>query len=171
MKKQKDPAFLFYSGDFLAGTYTMSFEERGKYITLLCIQHQKGFVTDGDMKSVLNEEDIIIAEKFIKKTDGKWYNERLEDVIERRKVFTESRRNNGSKGGRPKKQTIEKPYGNHMETISKPNENHTGTGTGTGNSNLKLVTGNKIDSIENNITDKDTKELLNKFDKMFSDGI
>ena len=38
----KDPAFLFYSNDFLTGTYTMTDEQVGKYIRLLCLQHQKG---------------------------------------------------------------------------------------------------------------------------------
>jgi hypothetical protein len=33
----KDPAFLFYSNDFLSGTYTMSDDQVGKFIRLLCI--------------------------------------------------------------------------------------------------------------------------------------
>ena len=31
----KDPAFLFYSSDFLTGTLLMSMEQKGKFITLL----------------------------------------------------------------------------------------------------------------------------------------
>ena len=38
----KDPAFVFYTGDFLTGVIDMTMEERGQYITLLCLQHQKG---------------------------------------------------------------------------------------------------------------------------------
>lgn len=132
--KGKDPAFLCYSGDFLAGTYTMNYEQRGKFITLMCIQHQKGFLTEGDMKSVLTEEDYILFEKFYKDSDGKYYNQKMTDVIEERKSFTESRRLNGLKGGRPKKETKEeanenlmrtkeKPNGYHMLTYRKPNEN------------------------------------------------
>ena len=37
----KDPAFLFYSSDFLSGTMLMTDEEIGQYIKLLCLQHQK----------------------------------------------------------------------------------------------------------------------------------
>ena len=38
----KDPAFLFYSSDFLTGTMFMSNEQVGLYIRLLCAQHQHG---------------------------------------------------------------------------------------------------------------------------------
>ena len=39
---ERDPAFLFYSSDFLSGIADLNMEERGQYITLLCVQHQKG---------------------------------------------------------------------------------------------------------------------------------
>ena len=42
----KDPAFLFYSSDFLSGTFTMTNEQIGKYIRLLCIQHQKYILSE-----------------------------------------------------------------------------------------------------------------------------
>jgi uncharacterized protein YdaU (DUF1376 family) len=161
MKKQKDPAFLFYSGDFLAGTYTMSFEERGKYITLLCIQHQKGYLTDGDMKSVLTEEDIVIAEKFIKKSDGYWYNEKLTNEIIRRKEYTANRLKNFQK---------KKDMNTHMNShMGNDMELHTGTETGTDKLETKTENINET-SIEytNAINDKDTKELLNTFDTIFS---
>ena len=38
----KDPAFLFYSKDWLTGTAEYLPEEKGVYIDLLCYQHQKG---------------------------------------------------------------------------------------------------------------------------------
>ena len=45
----KDPAFLFYSSDFLSGTMLMTDEEVGKDIRLLCLQHQKGHLKEKDM--------------------------------------------------------------------------------------------------------------------------
>ncbi len=42
MSKKQDPAFLFYSKDWLEGTAEMFPEEKGVYIDLLCHQHQKG---------------------------------------------------------------------------------------------------------------------------------
>lgn len=38
----KDPAFLFYSKDWITGTSEMLPEEKGIYIDLLCYQHQNG---------------------------------------------------------------------------------------------------------------------------------
>ncbi len=96
-KKGKDPAFMMYSGDFLSGTFTMTMEQRGKFITLMCIQHQKGFLTEADMKSVLNEEDYLLAEKFYKADDGNWYNQKMTDVINERKEYTANRLKNFQK--------------------------------------------------------------------------
>ena len=53
----KDPAVLFYTQDFLVGTMTMSYEQKGKYITLLCLQHQKGKLTLKDLQAILTDED------------------------------------------------------------------------------------------------------------------
>ena len=46
----KDPAVLFYTQDFLVATITMTNEQKGKYITLLCLQHQKQKLTLKDLK-------------------------------------------------------------------------------------------------------------------------
>ena len=89
----KDPAFLFYSNDFLSGTFTMTDEQVGKYIRLLCIQHQKGYLTDTDMKNICKTHDEDIYCKFII-NNGKYYNERLKVEAEKRKQYSESRRNN-----------------------------------------------------------------------------
>jgi hypothetical protein len=117
-KKGKDPAFMMYSGDFLSGTFTMTMEQRGKYITLMCIQHQKGYLTNADMKSVLNEEDYLLAEKFYKGTDGNWYNQKMTDVINERKEYTANRLKNFNKG-KDMDTHIDNHKSSHME-------NHTG---------------------------------------------
>jgi hypothetical protein len=113
-KKGKDPAFMMYSGDFLSGTFTMNYEQRGKYITLMCIQHQKGYLTSADMKSVLNEEDYLLAEKFYKADDGNWYNQKMTDVINERKEYTAGRLKNFNKGN-DKDTHIDNHKGSHME--------------------------------------------------------
>ena len=43
--KKRAPAFQMYADDFLGGTITMNNEEKGAYITLLCLQWTKGSVT------------------------------------------------------------------------------------------------------------------------------
>lgn len=99
MEKYKDPAFLFYSESFLVGVMYMTDEEVGQYIKLMCIQHQKGHIPDSVMKRNLP----AVREKFVQDDDGNWYNERLEFEIERRAKYTNAMRENGRKGGRPKK--------------------------------------------------------------------
>lgn len=90
----KDPAFLFYSSDFLTGTMLMSNEQVGKYIRLLCLQHQKGFLTDAEIKRICGELiDDEILDKF-EFADGKYFNVRLQEESEKRKKYAESRRNN-----------------------------------------------------------------------------
>ena len=120
----KDPAFLFYSSDFLNGVADLTMEERGQFITLLCLQHQKGTLTDKTIRLCLGSVSVDVLSKFIKDKVGNYFNERLQDEIEKRIQFTESRRNNGSKGGRPKNNI--KPLGlakhNHMEDVNE-NEN------------------------------------------------
>lgn len=116
----KDPAFLFYSQDFLTGTIIMPFEDRGKYITLLCYQHQNGRMDEETICLLVGSVSVMLKSKFSIDENGKWYNERLETEIEKRNKYTESRRNNGIKGGRPK--NGEKPY---AKPYGKPTNNHT----------------------------------------------
>ena len=98
----KDPAFLFYSSDFLNGVADLTMEERGQYITLLCLQHQKGSLTQKTIRLSVGSVSVDVMSKFSKDEDGNFYQERLREEIEKRANFTESRRNNGFKGGRPK---------------------------------------------------------------------
>lgn len=116
----KDPAFLFYPGDWLQGTMGMSFEEQGAYMNLLIYQFNRGKFTKAQAKQVLSICSASVFENVIQKfdTDGNFFwKQRLTDEMERRKNFSESRRNN-AKG--PKKQVNPKnngkAYAKHMET-------------------------------------------------------
>lgn len=117
----KDPAFLFYSSDFLNGISDLTMEERGQYITLLCLQHQKDELTEKTIRLSVGSVSVDVISKFIRLDNGNLVNERLRNEIEKRKIFTESRRNNGIKGGRPKK-PLGKPTDNLMEDENE-NEN------------------------------------------------
>jgi len=99
----KDPAFLFYASDFLTGVTDLTFEERGQYITLLCLQHQKGSLNEKTIRLSIGNVSVDVLSKFTKDENGNFYNERLNTEIEKRSAFVDSRRENGSKGGRPKK--------------------------------------------------------------------
>lgn len=116
----KDPAFLFYSSDFLTGTLLMSMEQKGKFITVLCLQHQKGHLSEKDMLQICGTYDEDIFSKFQKDSEGKFFNVRLEQEVDKRKSYSESRRNN-----RKKKEdviNISDTYVQHMENENE-NEN------------------------------------------------
>jgi hypothetical protein len=108
----KDPAVLFYTSDFLSGTFTMDNEQVGKYIRLLCLQHQKGKLSEKDMLSICKAYDNEIWDKF-KVQDGLYYNERMFNETIRRQKFSESRRNNAKS---LKKESTSEAYAEHMET-------------------------------------------------------
>lgn len=100
----KDPAVLLYTSDFLSGTYTMTDEQVGRYIRLLCLQHQKGKLTEKDMQSICKGYDSDVYEKF-DIVDGYYINKRMYEEAQKRSKFTESRRKNASAKHMP----------NHME--------------------------------------------------------
>lgn len=105
MAKEKSPAFLFYTSDFLTGTRLMTYEEIGKYITLLCLQHQHGHLSEKDMLKICEVYIPPIYEKFEIDSDGKYFNNRVEIEGVKRQRFVESRRENRSS----------KTYVKHME--------------------------------------------------------
>ena len=111
----KDPAVLFYTNDFLTGTFTMSDEQVGKYIKLLCLQHQKGLLSEKDMLSICKSYDEDIFAKFIK-TDAGFYNQRMKDEADKRKQYSESRRKNKMKKKDDEHMiNISESYVTHME--------------------------------------------------------
>lgn len=105
----KDPAFLFYPGDYISGTMHLDFECKGAYVDLLMLQFQKEHMTIDMIKHLLgrkfNRIWPLISDKF-KENNGLYYNERLKLEKEKRMVFCSSRREN-----RASKKNAE---GNHM---------------------------------------------------------
>ncbi len=97
----KDPAVLFYTADFLVGTYGFTMQERGEYITLLCLQHQQGHLSEDTVRSIASSAAVI--DKFLRDPHGRYYNERLDIEKIKRENFNKKQYLNGIKGGRPKK--------------------------------------------------------------------
>ena len=115
----KDPAILFYTSDFISGTLTMTDEQRGQYIMLLCLQHQKGFLTEKDMIKICKSYDEDIWCKFTE-DKGKYYNNRMREEIDKRKKYSESRSQNRKGKIKDKKhmKNICKSYDKHMENVN-----------------------------------------------------
>ena len=107
----KDPAFLFYYQDFIVGTTFMTNEQVGAYIKTLCHLADKGQITDKQLLMVCGDVETAgaILEKLQVLKDGVFYSERLNEEVEKRKNFSESRRKN-----RKAKNTSE-TYDKHME--------------------------------------------------------
>lgn len=122
----KDPAFLFYSDHFLMGCTDLTMEERGQYITLLCIQHQKGILTRKSIGLALGFSWDNVSEdlksKFVENENGEIYNERLNLEIEKRRKFSLKQSENGKKGGRPpkEKEEIKEPLKSQKKANPKP---------------------------------------------------
>lgn len=141
----KDPAFLFYSDNFLSGTMFFTDEQVGKYMRLLCAQHQHGHLSEKHMLHICKTYDKDIWDKFTKDESGLFYQPRLETEVEKRKNFTESRRKNRLS---PKKQTVKpKKKSNTSKTYDSSYENHMSTHMGNGNGNGN----NNVIEIENEI--------------------
>jgi uncharacterized protein YdaU (DUF1376 family) len=118
----KDPAFLFYPGDWLSGTQGMTFEEKGAYLELLVLQFNRGHMSGHMVGQVVGQIWDGIKEKFIQDEAGLWYNERLDKEKEKRKAYSNSRRNNLKGNNQYKK--INGHVNGHM-TSHMENENHT----------------------------------------------
>src|SRR5690606_14200753 len=99
----KDPAFLFYSSDFITGTSDLTFEEKGQYITLLCLQHQKGRLTKRAIDIAIGNVSDYVLSKFEIDENGNYFNIRLEKEAIKRKEFTEKQRDRAKKGWEKRK--------------------------------------------------------------------
>lgn len=112
----KDPAVLLYTGDFLNGCADLTMDERGQYITLLCLQHQKGHLSEKTIRLSVGLVSVDVMAKFKKDEAGNYFNVRMESESEKRAKFTESRRVNGLAGGRPiNNKPKAKPKQNHKD--------------------------------------------------------
>lgn len=90
----KDPAVLFYTSDFLGGTLLFTYEQKGQYIDLLCLQREiyPDHIPLDRMIIVCSSYDNPVFKKFTMDSDKKYYNERMEYEIKKRISYCESRR-------------------------------------------------------------------------------
>lgn len=125
--KSKDPAFLFYTDNFQSGTQFFTDEQVGKYIRLLCAQHLHGHLSEKQVLLICKSQDKDTDEiltKFKRDELGLFYNERLENEVNKRKKFTESRAIN--RLGKLKKE---------VKKTRKTHDNHVGNENEDGNKN------------------------------------
>jgi len=93
----KDPAFLFYPGDYLRDTQCMSAEQQVAYDRMIC-EHMRNICISKTMLNFftkkLNEEDKQYLIELLKKVNGGYQIEWVALSIEKRRAYSESRRKN-----------------------------------------------------------------------------
>lgn len=110
---KKDPAFLFYSADFLVGVTDLTMEERGQYITIMCLQHQKGHLSKKALEIAVPGVSLDVLSKLEIDEAGNYYSRRLDDVLR----LSQIRQKAGSEGGKANcKQNLKQ---NPSKTVSK----------------------------------------------------
>ena len=119
----KDPAFLFYSSDFLTGTMFWTNEQVGLYVRMLCAQHQHGGRIDTNVlrtqcDSITNGQ--LVYAKFKHDALGS-YNERLQVEMEKRAA--KSVKAKQSVEQRWEKQKNKEIYERNTNVIRSENEN------------------------------------------------
>ena len=122
-KKEKDPSFLFYSQDWITGTYGMTQSQKGCYVDLIALQHQGVLITYDVVKKTCENKrkDIdVVLTKFVKGKDGLYYNEKLKKVMEERALYRFKQSQNASKRSATAKPTHQP---NHQPNFSTHVEN------------------------------------------------
>ena len=147
MPRNKDPAVLFYTSDFLADTTLWTYEELGRYIKLLCIQHLQDGVSEDDFIAVSDGYKRVV-DKFTLGDDGKYRNKRMQAEQERRQAYSESRRNN-----------INKRY---SKTVCDTSELHMNNICSTSELHMENENINQNINVDKSIS-KDTKAIKHKY--------
>ena len=121
----KSPSFNFYSADFLVGVSDLTMAERGQYITLLCLQHQKGRLSLKSIEIAIGSVSGDVLAKFEIDENGCYYNKRLEAEKTKKDAYVENRLKNLS-NSKCANSHMGSHMNNHMEShmeIEIENEN------------------------------------------------
>ncbi len=110
----KDPAFLFYPGDYLRDTQCLSEKAQVSYDRIMCEHMRNICISKQQLKfftkrlSDDEREELLMT---LDKVSGGYQIKWVADSIEKRRAYSESRRKNRS--SKPKKDI--KTYDEHME--------------------------------------------------------
>ena len=120
----KTPAVLFYGADYLVGIIGMTWDEQGRYMYLLALQQQKGHI---DINAIMPDCPGSVLDKFTQDENGLWFNARMQEEMDKRYQYSESRRKNRLQKDKKlsTSQTVDKSrqsvdnstYDNHMKNI------------------------------------------------------
>lgn len=126
----KDPAFLFYPNDWTGGTGILSRHLKGCYMDLLIAQFNHGHLSLEEIRTVLGTDFPAwntLQKKFAQDATGKFFNERLETEILKRREFSKKQKD------RIEKRWNKTPQSQFGNTAVLPKENESGNRNGIGN--------------------------------------
>lgn len=121
----KDPAFSFYAQDFIIDTTQWTRAAKGLHCELLSIAWINGFIEANEKGEPLemDEEGLKLWRSRVGKkwvlTDGRLYNNRLEETRETRKRFKQKQSEKGRKSAE-KRASENQPRFNHGSTTVQP---------------------------------------------------
>ena len=110
----KDPAFLFYPGDYLRDTQNLGEKTQVAYDRIMCEHMRNICISEKQLKfftKCLNEDQIEELLMMLTKVSGGYQIEWVAESIEKRRKYSESRRKNRTS----KTKKICKTYDLHME--------------------------------------------------------
>ena len=161
----KDPAVLFYTSDFLSGVSDLTMEERGQYITLLCLQHQKGPLSDKAIKINVGEISKDVKSKFLRDEAGNSYNPRMFEESDKRKKHSKKQSENAMKRWNKEKEKDTK-----LDTTAYPMASATAMPLENENEDenineVKDINDNEIKTLDNFTTRTQVMNLVNELAK------
>lgn len=121
----KDPAFLFYPGDYLRDTQTLSEKTQVSYDRIMCEHMRNICISKQQLKFFtkrLNDDEIEELMYVLTETEDGFQITWVAESISKRKAYSESRRKNRTNKNKKDIINISKTYVKHMENENE-NEN------------------------------------------------
>lgn len=152
----KDPAFLFYPGDYLQDTQTLSEKTQVAYDRIMCEHMRNICISKKQLKfftKKLNDDEIEELMFVLTEIDGGFQIDWVARSIEKRRAYSDSRRKNRSKSNKKSTQKNPVSYDNHMRSYDKHMENE--------NENENENKNKSVNEIENEkSSEKNSKVVL-----------
>ena len=114
----KDPAFLFYPGDYLRDTQCLSEKTQVAYDRIMCEHMRNICITQQQLKFFtkrLSEEEVEELMLLLTKVNGGYQIEWVAESINKRREYSDSRRKNREGKSSQKDEKISQSYDEHME--------------------------------------------------------
>lgn len=114
----KDPAFLFYPGDYLRDTQNLSEKTQVAYDRIMCEHMRNICISKQQLKFFtkrLSDEEKEELNFMLIEINGGYQIEWVAESITKRKAYSESRRNNRTSKPKQSKKKTSTTYDTHME--------------------------------------------------------